>query len=151
MRKPGFHRTLTKKDNGSIRFRIREFVWELLYAWQRAWRGFDSTDVFELGYNFVARMPILLTEFLKHNIGLFYDDETERVLSEEETDNVIKQMIFYFENCDEDHVYQRLYGRKDFEDDKHDREKWNTAYAETRRCRNEALRLFSKWCFDLWY
>lgn len=151
MRKPGFNRNLTKKDNGSMRFRIREFAWEIVYTFQRAWRGYDSIDVFDIGYSFVARMPILLKEFLKHNIGLLYDDETHHQLDKTETDGVIKELIFYFENCDEDYVYQRLYGKQDYDDDRYDKVKWDVVYAETKRCRTEAMRLFSKWCFDLWY
>ena len=92
------------------------------YAWQRAWRGYDFTDVFELGYNFTTKMPVLLTEFLKNNVGLFYDAEADKQLDEEETNAVIKEMIFYFENCDEDHVYQRLHQNRYYEDGEYDPE-----------------------------
>lgn len=63
----------------------------------------------------------------------------------------IKEMIFYFENCDEDHVYQRLHQNRYYEDGEYDPEKWESVRVELERCRAEALRLFSKWCFHLWY
>ena len=149
--KPGLRHALEKTRGASLRFRVRDFLWELRYAWQRAWLGYDRTDVFELGYNIVNKMPILLTDFLENNIGLFYDREAGRQLDEEETNVIIKEMIFYFENCDEDHVYQRLYKKPYYEDGKYDSGKWESVRIELERCRTEALRLFSKWCFDLWY
>lgn len=109
MTKFGLNGFLERTKGASLRYKLREFWWQLRYAWQRAWRGYDFTDVFELGYNFTAKMPVLLTEFLKNNVGLFYDAEADKQLDEEETNVVIKEMIFYFENCDEDHVYCRLW------------------------------------------
>lgn len=107
MTKFGLNSFLERTKGASLRYKLRELWWQLRYAWQRAWRGYDFTDVFELGYNFTAKMPVLLTEFLKNNVGLFYDTEADKQLDEEETNAVIKEMIFYFENCDEDHACLR--------------------------------------------
>ena len=137
MTKFGLNSFLERTKGASLRYKLRELWWQLRYAWQRAWRGYDFTDVFELGYNFTAKMPVLLTEFLKNNVGLFYDTEADKQLDEEETNAVIKEMIFYFENC--------------YEDGEYDPEKWESVRIELERCRAEALRLFSKWCFHLWY
>ena len=79
---------LERTKGASLRYKLREFLWQLRYAWQRAWRGYDFTDVFELGYNFTAKMPVLLAEFLKNNVGLFYDAEADKQLDEEETNAV---------------------------------------------------------------
>lgn len=65
MTKFGLNGFLERTKGASLRYKLREFWWQLRYAWQRAWRGYDFTDVFELGYNFTAKMPVLLTEFLK--------------------------------------------------------------------------------------
>ena len=72
MTKFGLNGFLERTKGASLRYKLREFWWQLRYAWQRAWRGYDFTDVFELGYNFTAKMPVLLAEFLKNNVGLFY-------------------------------------------------------------------------------
>lgn len=77
MTKFGLNGFLEWTKGASLRYKLREFWWQLRYAWQRAWRGYDFTDVFELGYNFTAKMPVLLTEFLKNNVGLFYDAALE--------------------------------------------------------------------------
>lgn len=85
MTKFGLNGFLERTKGASLRYKLREFWWQLRYAWQRAWRGYDFTDVFELGYNFTDKMPVLLAEFLKNNVGLFYDVEADKQLDEEET------------------------------------------------------------------
>lgn len=94
MTKFGLNGFLERTKGASLRYKLREFWWQLRYAWQRAWRGYDFTDVFELGYNFTAKMPVLLAEFLKNNVGLFYDTEADKQLDEEETNlrTVMKTM-----------------------------------------------------------
>lgn len=148
----GLKFALQKTKGANIIYRLRELLWELRYAWQRAWSGYDNTDVFELGYNFAEKMPTLLKEFKENNIALFTDGETGETLSEEETDAVLDNLIFLFENCNEDHVYKRLFGVEYWEEkDGYDKEKWTATYKELNRCQEEAMRLFSKWCWRLWY
>lgn len=146
-------RALPKLLKGAgVRWKLKETYWQLRYAFQRAWYGYDSTDVFELGFNFVNRMPALLREFKKNNIALFPDlDNPDRYsLTEEETDVILDKMIFYFENCNEDHVYKRLFG-VEFWEDEFDFEKHKAVAAEVDVCWREAMRLFSKWSMCLWY
>lgn len=145
-----------------LKWKIKEVYWQLRYAIQRAWRGYDSVDVFDLGFAFVERMPFLLREFKKHNDALFpnvndnwefppeFTKEEQYSLTEEETDAILDEMIFYFENCDEDVVYKRLYGISPYEDN-YNFDRWKAAGEERRRCWREAMRLFSKWSMYLWY
>lgn len=146
----GLRNALEITKGSGLRWKIKTLYWELRYAWQRAWRGYDSTDVFELGYNFAAKMPELLREFKKYNNALFTNSEPFIILTEEETDKVLDDMIFFFENCDEDHIYKRLFG-VDFWEEEYDKDKWKAVRAELDRCQTEAMRLFSKWVWDLWY
>lgn len=148
----GFKAALKRNKGSCLRFRLRELYWQLQYAWQRAWKGYDNTDVFELGFNFVERMPFLLRDFKKYNDALFpsLDDPTRFSLTEEETNAIIDEMIFYFENCNEDVVYKRLFGVDPYED-KYVYERWKEAGQESKRCWDEAMRLFSKWAMCLWY
>lgn len=134
-----------------LRWRLTELYWQLRYAWQRAWYGYDDTDVFELSFNFVARMPVLLREFKENNIALFPDlEHPGESLTEAETDAIIDQLIFYFENCSEDHVYKRLYGVNYWEEE-FDFEKHKAAAAEQNACWEKAMELFAKWSMCLWY
>lgn len=148
-RKLGLNGYFQIVKGAGLKFKIKELYWQLRYAWQRAWRGYDNIDVFDLGPTFVKKMPVLLREFKKYNDSLFCDLETQRTLTEEETNQVLDEMIFYFENCDEYTVYDRVLGGKGlFDVSKEERDK---AYAEAERCQKEAIRLFSKWCWHLWY
>lgn len=148
----GFKGVLKNTKSMSLKWKIKELYWQLRYAWQRAWVGYDYTDIFELGFNFVERMPFLLKEFKENNIALFpdLDNPSNLSLTEEETDAIIDEMIFYFENCDEEVVYKRLYGVDSF-DDEYVYEKWKIVNEEVNRCWNEAMKLFSKWSMFLWY
>lgn len=158
----GLKGVLKRTKGMGLKWKIETIYWELRYAWQRAWRGYDFTDVFELGFNFVDRMPFLLREFKKYNNALFpniddngnfpseYKSIDELSLTKEETDAVLDELIFYFENCNEDFVYKRLYGVDPYEDG-YDYEKWKAASEEANRCWKEAMRLFSKWSQCLWY
>ena len=148
-RKIGLNGYLQIVKGAGIKFKIKQLRWQIRYAWRRAWFGYDDVDIFDLGYSFAYKMPVLLKEFKKHNIALFYDEETNKQLDEKETDQVLDEMIFYFENCDENVVYDRVLG-VDWVD-KFNREDMIKADTELSRCREEALRLFSKWCWRLWY
>ena len=55
------------KDNkrNSLRFKLKNLKWELIYAWQRAWRGYDDMDVIEIQWTFVERCKKTLKDL--HN------------------------------------------------------------------------------------
>lgn len=136
-----------------IGFRLREMMWELRYAWQRAWRGYDSTDVFELGFNFISLMPVLLREFRDKTIAMLPDpDHPERPHSEEETQQILDEMISCFENCDEDVVWERMVGKplSELPDDAI-LENTKSVMEETKRNYKRAMELFSKYAWHLWY
>ena len=142
--------------------RIRkEFIWplrgkvlrrELRYAWQRAWYGFDEDEVQNLGENFAYRMSVLLRAFKKNYDSRLRDPETLYLYMREETIQIIDKMIHLFDNCEELSAFRDLHGVEMWEDD--DQivlEHVETAQEECARCRKEALKLFSKFCFQLWH
>ena len=137
------------KSEPSHRRRIAAIMFELRYAWQRAWRGYDDEEVFDLGYRFAARMPYLLKDFKQHNDCLFREPE-KGMYTAEETDQIIDDMIFYFLNCSETAVYQRMYG-VGIAEDTFNRDRCLAAAVEAKRCRSEVMRLYSKWCVQLWF
>ena len=132
------------------RHRIQGMRYELRYAWQRAWRGYDDLEVTDLGDVFAERMTVLLKEYKVRNDCLLKDPETVCDCTEEETRQILDELIFYFENCSEDDVCQRLF-RQPYYGMWIDKECRQKVHSEVERCRKEALRLFSKWCFELWY
>lgn len=153
MEKIGLNNAWCMTKGMSFFWRVQRLFWELRYAWQRAWRGYDDVEIFDLGFAFFSRMPVLLRQFKACNISLFYDDEHDCDMTEEETDAIIDKMIWYFDNCDENTVIDRLYPDISLQD-YGARLTWADYKAiadEVRRCRAEALRLFSQYCCQLWY
>ena len=141
-------RSRTRGDK--LWYRLKDMLMETRYALQRAWRGYDTRAGNSLGPCFAEQMPVLLREFKKQGgIHLRIPGASNRC-SEAESEQILDDMIFYFENCSEYHVYQRLYGVPIWVDG-FNRERLQKSKAECSRCREEAMRLFQVWCFALWY
>lgn len=132
-------------------YKLKKLRWELRYAWRRAWKGFDDQDIFNLNDQFIDRMIVLLTEYNKH-VSLFVDPESPKgelkYFTEEETHQVVEKMIWYFENCKEEVVGERLYGEdwmvRDVKADE-------SIYDEMLRCKNIAFKMLSDYFYQLWY
>lgn len=149
MHKIGLNGFRDKYKGCKFSYKLKQLRWELRYAWRRAWKGFDDQDIFNLNDQFIDRMIVLLTEYNKHNISLFVDPKSPKgelkYFTEEETRQVVEQMIWYFENCKQEVVGERLYG-----------EDWITKdvksiYDEMLRCKNIAFKMLSDYFYQLWY
>lgn len=95
---------------GRIRYRIKNFWYELVYAWQRAWRGYDFIDLMDMSGELEQRIIILLKDLRSFKHGLWYDDEKDRVVTEEEATAAFDELIDKFENINEEKVEIDLYG-----------------------------------------
>lgn len=135
---------------GIIRRKLLRY--ELRYAWQRAWFGFDESEVQSLGADFLYRMPVLLRKFKENYDQRLRDPDTKYLYTRQETTEIIDKMIHLFDNCDELYVYRRLYGVNIWEDeDEFAGDRMEKAEEECDRCRKQALEQFSKWCTQLWH
>ena len=134
-------------------YKLKQLRWELRYAWRRAWEGFDDQDIFNLDDQFIDRMIVLLTEYKKHNISLFVDPKSSKgeliCFTEEETNEIIEEMIWYFENCKEEVVSKRLCG--DNWMNIKDAKVYESIYDEMIRCKNKAFKMLSDYFYQLWY
>ena len=74
--------------------------WQLKYAWQRAWRGYDNTDVFNMAGNLREKMIVMLEEYNKNRHVLFNKPNInllqlanldDIVMTDEETSAVIEK------------------------------------------------------------
>lgn len=71
MEKIGLNNAWRMTKGMSFFWRVENLFWELRYAWQRAWRGYDDVEIFDLSFAFFCRMPVLLRQFKACNISLF--------------------------------------------------------------------------------
>ena len=68
------------RETNGCRFihRLKELKWNIKYAWQRAWRGWDDTEKFAMGYNFIERTKQILQSYRKNHMSLFNIHEDYR-------------------------------------------------------------------------
>lgn len=130
---------------GRLFYRLSEMCWEVRYAVQRVYQGYDNRDVFEFYNNFLKRNAKILKDYKKNNAGY------PRNLTEDEWDNILQEMADCFENSDEIVAAKNLYGGFDeFIDN------WNTErqvklneYVEKNKDRG--FDLLKEFFFHLWY
>ena len=131
----------------SLRFKMKELRWQLKYAWQRAWRGYDDVSVFSTFTQFLEWVVPVLKDMHEHNVGSWPKDHVEpgtsfqeSFMTFEETQAIISELIYHFERCDEnffldqseDMDYKELHDKLEYHKDK-------------------ALDLFKKYFYCLWY
>jgi hypothetical protein len=150
------------RETNGCRFihRLKELKWNLKYAWQRAWRGWDSRDMFNIDTSFIERQKTILKEYrIKHH-GLFTVPEEYRndfnklYFDEKETDMIIDTMLYHLELMDEDNVEKLLYGKNVYDDD------YNFKEYTMERCKRISLvmdqnkeafmKLFNLFFWQLW-
>lgn len=140
-----------KKTAGAgVKWHIQALVLELKHAWQRAWNGYSDADVWDISGLILDTLPVVLSEYREYHHALFIDEITGKSLSKEETDAVIDELIFYLKNCNEEVVYERLFGINPYAENDINRARWRQVANERKRCKNEAFALLSKWIWQLW-
>ena len=158
----GLRDYLKSKKTSSLKHRIKNFIWELKYAWQRAWRGWDSRDMFNPYTSFIDRRKEILKAYRNNHYTLLNIPEEYRHMfgnryhfDEDETNMILDTLIFHLEMMDEDYVEKILYG-KNIYDDGYD---FKAAYSseKTKRIssvinqnKNAFIKLFNLFFWSLW-
>ena len=156
----------SRKEKYKLRRFFRELLWELRYAWRRAWRGYDDVDFFECFEMFRRRMIRILEDFINHGNALLnlpqesehynelLEKFPERCFDEENTKQIYQTMIFHLQMMDEDYVEKILYGNNVYDDDYEvgcrSIEDYKRIYSVMRQNKNAFMKLFSLFYYDLW-
>jgi len=114
---------LINKEGGSIRYKLREFIRELNFAWQRAWKGYDDSFWWSIDYTFITLHKQLFKEW-RANIH-----SRPCNMTSDEWEAILDSMIGYLDVMDND-----LW-------DKHD---------ETIIAKDKFFELFSEHFYNLW-
>lgn len=112
--------------------RIKHIFYEIKYGFQRMFRGYDDTEIFNLDWAFIDKYTKILQDFRESTCGY------PGTMTEEEWDAILDRMIFLLLEI------QNVYDDINFEDYK---EKDKIIEAD----KNEFFELFSKHFFHLWY
>lgn len=116
------------RNGGGIMYKLHTIKWELKCAFSRAWLGYSSVNIFDLGSQEIDRLIVLLDKFKKNNIGLWicpegyelgkYEELTRTyILTSEQIDIIIDTMIYHFKMSNEDYCEKVLYGKNIYDDD----------------------------------
>lgn len=121
-----------RNEGSSLKWKLKELRWELKYAWQRVWRGYDDCDVFGFGDRIIKKITLILEDFIETSSG--YPAE----FSEDEWNNILKEMLEYFRNANEEYVDENY----NFE--------LSEQYDFMQENLKEGMKLFTKHCYSLW-
>lgn len=139
----GIHWTLWDKITipfRRIKGRLEDKYWQVKYAFQRMFRGYDDTETFEMFSNFISRYKKILTQYRKNHWGYPTD------LTEEQWDAIVDRMIHCLDMMDELYVKKILC--KDMPEGYVP--DCNTVYEINRRYKDEFFQMFSEWFYNLW-
>lgn len=143
-------------------YRLRDLKWNLKYAWQRAWRGWDSRDMFNIHTSFIDRRKEILKAYREKHYTLLNIPEEYRPMfgnrfffDEDETNTILDTLIFHLDMMDEDYVEKVLYGKNVYDDDydfKQDfsLEKTKRIAAVVEQNKNAFMKLFTLFFWHLW-
>ena len=119
---------------------VRDYYWQVRYAFQRMFKGYDVVDTFEMFYSFISRYRKVFKDYKEHHWG--YPGE----LTNEEWEAIIDKMIHCLDMMDEQYLEKFL-----LEDmpEKYVVSPIST-YEIMEHYKNEFFELFSKYFYNLW-
>jgi hypothetical protein len=81
-------------------YKLKDFGWQLRYAWERAWHGYDSVDVIDPGRRTCERLQIILPEFYKNH---------HEYIDAPEVDTAVLKIVDLLGYIDDERSYSELY------------------------------------------
>lgn len=141
-----------------LRHRINELKWDIKDAWQRAWRGYDSADIFDMDQCFIEKYKVILKRYRDTHYCLFNIPEKYRKIFDgrlhftgEETDTILDMMIFHLEMMNEDYVEKVLYGKNIHDDDYvYNLNDHKRIYSVMNQNKEAFMKLFNDFFWNLW-
>ena len=90
-----------RRNNGQkFRYKLQAYLWELRYAFRRAWIGYDDRNIFELGAYECARLEMLLATFADHH---------DEIVDDPKTGEVARRIAKLLHDSDEDRIFDTMY------------------------------------------
>ena len=124
----------------SLKHSLRDVYWEVRYAFQRMFRGYDYIDTFEAFSRFIERYTKIITDLKNNHFGHPFS------LSDDEWNNILDDMLYHLYYMDEDNVTKEL--EKDVP------KKWradlDTVGEVMNKHKDEFFKLFSEYFYNLW-
>lgn len=119
---------------------VSDYYWQVRYACQRMFKGYDCTETFEMFDNFIKRYRKILKDYKAHHWG--YPGE----LTPKEWEAIIDRMIYCLDMMDEHYIEKLLL--EDMSPIYTVSSK--STYEIMTKYKNEFFQMFSEWFYDLW-
>ena len=149
-------------------YKVKCIYHELKWAWQRAWKGYDNRDVWNLNDRLLDRLIVLLYDYKNNKHCLWWcpegydwsnvcelDKHSDKyVFNEEQIDVIIDTLIFHLKMCNADYVEKMLFEKNVYDDDykigcrteKDNRKIWNVR----KQNQDAAIKLLGLLMDELW-
>ena len=121
-------------------YKIKNLYYQIKYGFQRMFRGYDDTEVFNTDLTFIDRYLKILKDFSKNHHG--YPPS----ITNEQWNDILDEMIKHLSLMTADNVETELKKcmPNSFEPD------YKTVSEIMDRHKDEFFKLFSKWFYNLW-
>lgn len=121
-------------------FKVKNLYYQVKYGFQRMFRGYDDTEVFNADLTFIDRYLKILKDFSKNHYG--YPPS----ITNEQWDDILDEMIKHLTLMNENNIMSEL--KKGMPDSfKPD---YKTVREIMDKHKDEFFKLFSKWFYNLW-
>ena len=147
----GLKNCMSKYNGACLRVKMEMLLCEIRLAWQRAWYGYSSSDIWNFDTNISEQIAAMLKTFKENPPFILRNEDTNEFMSDEEAENLYSRIIKCIEyGNDEDLCYKELYVVSCYDDD-FDVSKQMEAYELMRKYKKEAFELLEKYWYQLWY
>ena len=125
-----------------------KIYYSIKYGFQRMFRGYDDTEVFDFDVVFIRKFTKILTKIKDNNVLIFRNVDTNEYMSNEEQKKFLNHWIDLLKNSDEDELYEQEFSNKQ----SHEEDYRDFVYRSKVAAKNryEALELFAKYFDQLW-
>ena len=136
-----------------LKIKLRIFKYELRNAWERAWHGYSSDDIWNFDSNLELKMIAMLKSFKEDSPFILIDADTKKELTEDEADKIYSRMIECIEHSrDEDLCSQELYGKTMYDDEfDFSMDEYKAINDLMDKYKHEAFELLEKYWYQLWW
>ena len=121
-------------------FKIKNLYYQVKYGFQRMFRGYDDTEVFNADLTFIDRYLKILKDFRKNHYGYPLS------ITNEQWDDILDEMINHLNRMNEEYIIKELCKGMpaDYYPD------YETIEAIMLNNKKEFFELFSRYFTDLW-
>ena len=150
---------------------LRQFIWNIQFAYQRIRYGFCERDVWDINQWFLYVIPAMLEDLREGHLDfperllsqengtdaqIFFPEEKELESASEKWEEILGQMAFLFREaneytCSRKNPYENYFylpsESPEHQQYRNEREK---IWIYRNECLNKGLQMFQEWFWDLW-